>query len=134
MTFSYPHKETLYESVELVNNVKKAEQAANEQVQENVKQIALYDELKAKYDKQYLIEKDQRDEITGLRNQLEILRNENNQLRAAQEDLLAQIHEISARLDAQQHISNTLVNSISWKITKPIRGVKKIFRKLLRRS
>ena len=134
LTVSYPHKEILYESVELVNKVKKAEQAANEQVQENVKQIALYDELKAKYDKQYLIEKDQRDEITGLRNQLEILRNENNQLRAAQEDLLAQIHEISERLDAQQHISNTLVNSISWKITKPIRGVKKIFRKLLRRS
>ena len=117
-----------------MDEVKKAEQAANEQVQENAKQIALYDELKTKYDKQYFVEKDQRDKITGLENQLQILREENGQLRTRQEQLLGEINEISARLDVQQHISNTLVNSISWKITKPIRGVKKIVHKLLRRS
>lgn len=134
LTVSYPHKEILYENAKLVDEVKKAEQAANEQVQENAKQIALYDELKTKYDKQYFVEKDQRDKITGLENQLQILREENGQLRTRQEQLLGEINEISARLDVQQHISNTLVNSISWKITKPIRGVKKIVHKLLRRS
>lgn len=134
LTVSYPHKAILYENAELVDKVKKAEQAANEQVQENLKQIAQYKELKEKYDKQYFVEVDKQAEIDGLKNQMQILKEENNQLRTKQSELIHEVQDVSARLDAQQHISNALVNSISWKITKPIRLVKKVFRKLLRRS
>lgn len=134
LTVSYPHKEILYENAELVDKVKKAEQAVNEQVQENRRQNAQYEELKAKYDKQYFVEKDKQAEIDGLKGRLQILEGENGQLRAKQSELIREVQDVSARLDAQQHISNALVNSISWKITKPIRLVKKVFRKLLRRS
>lgn len=124
LSVSFPHKAALIKSADTVDELHKLHQTLQEKQGEIGRCHMEFEDLRQNQENRLRMEYE------------ELRQNQERQLRAEYEGRIAALSEenkkIKAELEEQQQVNQTLIHSISWKITKPIRGVKKVFHKVWR--